>query len=126
VAAIVSGTASLHGPRTVTVGELVTVRLNNLKAPGDYELFLATQLNANAAPGQTTECSAPISGLEHAHGSASFSGRVPSVLDCRANLTPRGTTPVTSGAYEFQVYSPVDGHPNKRLANVIEPVRVKK
>ena len=124
LAAILSGTASLSGPRTVRVGELVTVKLSDLRAAGDYELFLVTPDNANAQPGETTQCSAPISGLEHAHGSATFSGRVPAVLACHANLTPTGTRQVTPGPYQFQVYSPVGGHPNRHLANVIEAVRI--
>ncbi len=126
LAAILSGTASLKGPRAVRVGELVTVRLSDLRAAGDYELFLVTPYDADAEPGETTQCSAPISGLEHAHGSATFSGRVPDVLDCRANLTATGTRPVTPGTYQFQVYAPVSGHPNRHLANVIETVRVEK
>jgi hypothetical protein len=124
LAAILSGTASLRGPRTVRVGELVTVKLSDLRAAGDYQLFLGTPDDANAQPGQTTQCSAPISGLEHAHGSATFSGRVPAVLDCHANLTPTGTRRVSPGPYQFQVYSPVSGHPNRHLANVIEAVRI--
>jgi hypothetical protein len=126
LAAILSGTASLKGPRTVRVGELVTVRLSDLRAAGDYELFLVTPYDTNAQPGESTQCTAPISGLEHAHGAATFSGRVPAVLDCHANLTPSGTRPVTPGAYQFEVYSPVSGHPNKHLANVIETVRIEK
>ena len=126
LAAILSGTASLSGPRTVRVGELVTVKLSDLRAAGDYELFLVTPYDANAQPGQTTQCSAPISGLERAHGSATFNGRVPGVLACHANLTPTGTRPVNPGAYQFQVYSPVRGHPNRHLANVIEAVRIEK
>ena len=124
LAAIVSGTASLNGPRTVRAGELVTVKLSDLRAAGDYQLFLVTPYDTNAQPGQTTQCSAPISGLEHAHGSATFTGRVPAVLDCRANLTPTGTRPVTPGTYQFQVYAPVSGHPNRHLANVIQAVRI--
>jgi hypothetical protein len=46
------------------------------------------------------------------------------VLDCRAQLTPDGTRVVTPGSYEFEVDAPIDGHPNKRLANVIEGVRI--
>jgi hypothetical protein len=126
LAAILSGTAALNGPRTVKVGELVTVKLSDLRAAGDYELFLTTPYDANAQPGETTQCSAPISGLEHAHGSATFSGRVPAVLDCRANLTPTGTRPVAPGSYQFQVYAPVGGHPNRHLANVIQTVRIEK
>jgi hypothetical protein len=126
LAAILSGTASLKGPRTVRVGEFVTVRLSDLRAAGDYQLFLVTPYDTNAEPGATTQCTAPISGLERAHGAATFSGRVPDVLDCRANLTPTGTRQVTPGAYQFEVYSPADGHPNKHLANVIEPVRIEK
>ena len=126
LAAILSGTASLKGPRTIRVGELVTVRLSDLRAAGDYELFLVTPYDTSAEPGETTQCTGAISGLEHAHGAASFSGRVPAVLDCRANLTLTGTRQVTPGTYQFEVYSPAGGHPDKHLANVIETVRVEK
>jgi hypothetical protein len=125
IAIAFTATASISGPKTVTVGQLVTIKANNL-AVGDYELFLATPFDNGAKPGQATQCTAPISGLDHARGTASFSGKVPSVLQCRAGLTPDGTRAVTPGTYEFEVDAPVDGHPNRHLTNVIQGVRIAK
>ena len=118
-------TASINGPRTATVGQLVTVKASELRA-GDYELFLATPYDVNAKPGQTTQCSGPVSTLERAKGTASFSGTVPSILECRAYLTPSGTRAVTPGSYDFELYSPLGDRINRHLAHVIDPVRIEK
>jgi hypothetical protein len=125
VAIAFAATASISGPKTVTVGQLVTVKANHL-AVGDYELFLVTPYDNQAKPGEPTQCTAPISGLDHVRGTASFSGKVPRVLDCRAGLTPDGTRAVRTGTYEFEVDAPVDGHPNRHLTNVIQGVRIAK
>ncbi|HTX45049.1 MAG TPA: hypothetical protein VMD48_02175 [Solirubrobacteraceae bacterium] len=120
-----AATASITGPKRVDVGELVTVKASDLRA-GQYRLFLTTPYNEAARPGETTQCSAPISALRHASGTASFSGRVPDVLECRAYLTPTGTRPVSPGSYEFEVYSPVGDRPNRRLANAVQGVQIEK
>jgi hypothetical protein len=125
VAIAFTATASISGPKTVTVGQLVTIKADNL-AVGDYELFLVTPYDNGAKPGKVTQCTAPISGLAHARGTASFTGKVPRVLHCRAGLTPAGTRAVTPGSYEFEVDAPVDGHPNRHLTNVIQGVRIAK
>jgi hypothetical protein len=125
VAIAFAATASISGPKTVRVGQKVTVKANHLAA-GRYELFLVTPYDTDAKPGQATQCTAPISGLDHARGTASFTGKVPSVLDCRSGLTRDGTRAVRPGTYEFEVDAPVDGHPNRRLTNVIQGVRIAK
>jgi hypothetical protein len=125
VAIAFATSASISGPKTATVGQLVTVKAKDLAA-GDYELFLVTPYDSDAKPGRVTQCTAPISGIDHAQGTASFAGKVPSRLDCRAGLTPDGTRAVTPGSYEFEIDAPVDGHPNRRLANVIEGVRIQR
>jgi hypothetical protein len=123
VAIVFTTSASIGGPKTVKVGQLVTVKAKALPG-GDYELFLVTPYDNDAKPGGVTQCTAPISGLDQAQGTASFSGRVPSMLHCAAELTPDGTRAVTPGTYEFEIDAPVDGHPNRRLANLIQGVRI--
>jgi hypothetical protein len=103
----------------------VTVKASELKA-GDYELFLATPYDVNAKPGQTTQCSRPVSMLKHAKGSASFSGTVPSILKCHAYLTLSGTRAVDPGNYDFELYSPLGDRINRHLAHAIDPVRIEK
>jgi hypothetical protein len=103
----------------------VTVKANNLKA-GDYELFLASPYNDNAKAGQTTQCIGAMSGVRHAQGTVLFSGTIPSSLDCRAYLTPNGTRTVTPGNYDFEVYAPLGERLNRRLADVVVPVRIEK
>jgi hypothetical protein len=103
----------------------VTVKASELKA-GDYQLFLATPYDVNAKLGQTTQCSGPVSGLKQAKGTASFSGTVPSILKCRAYLTPSGTRAVNPGKYDFELYSPLGDRINRHLAHVIDPVRIEK
>jgi hypothetical protein len=125
VAIAFASTASISGPKTVTVGQLVTVKAKDL-AGGDYELFLVTPYDDHAKPGRATQCTAPISGLDHARGAASFTGKVPRALDCRAGLTPDGTRTVSPGTYEFEIDAPVDGHADRRFANVIQSVRIAK
>jgi hypothetical protein len=123
VAIVFTTSASIGGPKTVKVGQLVSVKATHLAA-GVYELFLVTPYDKDARPGRPTQCTAPISGLDHAQGTSSFSGRVPRVLHCIDGLTPDGTRAVTPGTYEFEIDAPVDGHPNRRLANLIQGVRI--
>jgi hypothetical protein len=116
---------SISGPRTATVGQLVTVKANDLKS-GEYGLFLATPYDDSAKPGQTTQCTAAVSGLEHAQGTASFTGTIPSTLECRAYLTPNGTRAVIPGKYDFEVYSPLGERLSRHLADLVVPIRIEK
>jgi hypothetical protein len=125
VAIVFASTASISGPRTATVGQLVTVKASDLKA-GRYQLFLATPYDDNAKPGQTTQCTGAISDLQRAQGTASFSGTIPRTIDCRAYLTPDGKRTVTPGNYNFEVYSPLGNRVNRKLADVVDRVRIEK
>ena len=125
VAIVFASTASISGPRTATVGQLVTVKASDLRA-GQYQLFLATPYDDDAKPGQTTQCTGTVSAPMDARGTASFSGRIPHTLRCRAYLTPTGTRAVTPGNYDFEVYSPLGDRLSRHLADVIVPVRIEK
>jgi len=100
--------ASLSAPRTIHVGQQISVRASGV-SPGRYGLYLLMTTAVQAGAGEPIDCVARVGRIVSVRSSAAtLSGRVPSRLVCRIHAgRSLGSIKVSKGSYRLFVGCPI-------------------
>ncbi len=100
--------AALSAPRTIHVGQQISVRASGVRS-GRYGLYLLMTTAVQARAGEPIDCVARVGRIVSVRSSAAtFTGRVPSRLVCRIHAgRSLGTIRVSKGSYRLVVGCPI-------------------